>query len=200
MPQTVIFDLGGVLIDWDPRHLYRKLIADEAKMEHFLSVICTQEWNEQQDAGRPLSEAVAVLSAQWPEHAPLIAAFYDRWTEMVGGVIEETVAVLDALRQRGTPLYALTNWSAETYPYVEHRYEFLTWFKGIVVSGREKMKKPDPRIFHLLLDRYDLDAADSVFIDDNPANVAAARDVGLHALPFTSAEKLRTDLEGLGLL
>lgn len=200
MPQTVIFDLGGVLIDWDPRHLYRKLFDDEAEMEFFLATICTPDWNEQQDAGRPVSEAVAELAAQWPQQADLIKAFYDRWTEMVGGPIEETVAVLAALRERGTPLYALTNWSAETFPYVEHRYDFLTWFKGIVVSGRERMKKPDPRIYHLLLDRYGLAAPDTVFIDDNTANIAAAQGVGLQAIPFTSAAALRRDLEALGLL
>ena len=200
MPQTVIFDFGGVLIDWNPRHLYRKLFTDEAEMEYFLATICTPAWNEQQDAGRPISEAVAELMAQWPEQADLITAFYDRWTEMVGGVMEETVEILDALRRHGTPLYGLTNWSAETYPYVENRYEFLTWFEGIVVSGRERMKKPDPRIFRLLLDRYNLDAADSVFIDDSARNVAAARGVGLHGIDFTTAENLRRDLEALGLL
>ncbi len=200
MPQTVIFDLGGVLIDWNPRHLYRKLFDDEAEMEHFLSTICTSDWNEQQDAGRPVSEAVAELAAQWPQHTDLIQAFYDRWTEMVKGPIDETVAIVAALRQRGTPLYALTNWSAETYPYVEHRYEFMGWFKGIVVSGREMLKKPDPRIYHLILDRYGLAASDTVFIDDNANNIAAARDVGLHAIPFTSAAALRHDLEALGLL
>lgn len=200
MPQTVIFDLGGVLIDWNPRYLYRKLFDDEAEMEHFLATICTPDWNEQQDAGRPVSEAVAELAAQWPQQANLIEAFYDRWTEMVKGPIEETVDVLHALHKRDTPLYALTNWSAETYPYVEHRYAFMTWFKGIVVSGREKLKKPDPRIFHLILDRYNLTAAGTVFIDDSTANIAAAREVGLQAIPFTSAEALRRDLEALGLL
>ncbi len=200
MPQTVIFDLGGVLIDWNPRYLYRKLFEDEAKMEHFLRVICTPAWNEQQDAGRPIAEAVAELTAQWPEQRALIQAFYGRWTEMLGGVIEETVEVLAALRQRSTPLYALTNWSAETFPHVENEYDFLTWFKGIVVSGREKMKKPDHRIYHVLLDRYGLNAADTVFIDDNAVNIAAAREIGLHGLPFSTAQTLRGDLEGLGLL
>ena len=200
MPQTVIFDLGGVLIDWNPRHLSRTLFDDEAAMEHFLATICTPDWNEQQDGGRPVAEAVAILAAQWPQQAPLIEAFYDRWTEMVKGPMEETVAILATLRERGTPLYALTNWSAETYPYVEHRYDFMTWFKGIVVSGREGMKKPDPRIFHLLLDRYNLDATETVFIDDSAANIAAAQEVGLHALLFTSAAALHRDLEGLALL
>ena len=200
MPQPVIFDLGGVLIDWNPRHLYRKLFDDEAAMEHFLATICTSDWNEQQDAGRPVSEAVAELAAQWPQQADLIRAFYDRWTEMVKGPMEETVAILAALRKRDTPLYALTNWSAETYPYVEHRYDFMGWFKGIVVSGREKLKKPDPRIYHLILNRYGLDAPNTVFIDDNTANIAAAREVGLQAIPFTSAAALRRDLEAIGLL
>ena len=200
MPHTVIFDLGGVLIDWNPRYLYRKLLDDEAAVEHFLATICTPAWNEQQDAGRPITEAVAQLTAQWPRQADLIAAYYDRWIEMLGGPMMETVDVLAALHQRRVPLFALTNWSAETFPYVSDRYDFLGWFQGIVVSGREKMKKPDRRIYQVLLDRYGLAAHDTVFIDDSAANVAAAREVGLHALRFDTAPALRRDLEGLGLL
>lgn len=200
MPHAVIFDLGGVLIDWDPRYLYRKLLDDEAAVEHFLATICTPAWNEQQDAGRPWPEAIAELSAQWPEEAPLIAAYYDRWIEMIAGPLDDTVEVLAALRGRGVPLFALTNWSAETFPYVVNRYDFLDWFEGIVVSGEEKVKKPDRRIYHVLLDRYGLAAPDAVFIDDNPANVVAARDVGLHGLAFTTAPALRQDLETIGLL
>ena len=200
MPQTVVFDLGGVLIDWNPRYLYRKLLEDEAAVEHFLATICTPAWNEQQDAGRPFTEAVAHLTAQWPQEAALIAAYYDRWTEMLGGPIHETVDVLAALHQRRVPLFALTNWSAETFPHVLGRYDFLDWFRGIVVSGQEKMKKPDRRLYQLLLDRYGLAAHDTVFIDDSPANVAAAREIGLHGLRFTTAQALRRALEGLGLL
>jgi 2-haloacid dehalogenase len=200
MPTTVIFDFGGVLIDWNPRHLYRKLIDDEEEMEHFLATVCTPSWNEQQDGGRPLSEATALLADRFPQQIDLITAYYDRWTEMVKGPMEPSIAVLAELHERGVPLYGLTNWSAETYPYVEGRYDFMDWFDGIVVSGRERMKKPDEDIFRLLLDRYDLDASDTVFIDDNLANIATARRLGIHGSPFTTPEQLRRDLAGYGLL
>jgi 2-haloacid dehalogenase len=200
MPTTVIFDFGGVLIDWNPRHLYRKLIDDEEEMEHFLATVCTPSWNEQQDGGRPLSEATALLADRFPQQIDLITAYYDRWTEMVKGPMEPSIAVLAELHERGVPLYGLTNWSAETYPYVEGRYDFMDWFDGIVVSGRERMKKPDEDIFRLLLDRYDLDASDTVFIDDNLANIATARRLGIHGIPFTTPEQLRRDLAGYGLL
>jgi 2-haloacid dehalogenase len=200
MPTTVIFDFGGVLIDWNPRHLYRKLIDDEEEMEHFLATVCTPSWNEQQDGGRPLSEATALLADRFPQQIDLITAYYDRWTEMVKGPMEPSIAVLAELHERGVPLYGLTTWSAETYPYVEGRYDFMDWFDGIVVSGRERMKKPDEDIFRLLLDRYDLDASDTVFIDDNLANIATARRLGIHGIPFTTPEQLRRDLAGYGLL
>ena len=200
MPHTVIFDLGGVLIDWNPRYLYRKLLDDEAAVEHFLATVCTPAWNQQQDAGRPIAEAVAQLTAQWPQHAALIAAYYDRWIEMLGGPLQETVDVLAALRQRRVPLFALTNWSAETFPHALDRYDFLGWFQGIVVSGEEKIKKPDHRLYQVLLDRYSLAVPDTVFIDDSPANVAAAREMGLHGLHFSTAQTLRRDLEALDLL
>jgi 2-haloacid dehalogenase len=200
MPTTVIFDFGGVLIDWNPRPLYRKLSDDEEEMEHFLATVCTPSWNEQQDGGRPLSEATALLADRFPQQIDLITAYYDRWTEMVKGPMEPSIAVLAELHERGVPLYGLTNWSAETYPYVEGRYDFMDWFDGIVVSGRERMKKPDEDIFRLLLDRYDLDASDTVFIDDNLANIATARRLGIHGIPFTTPEQLRRDLAGYGLL
>lgn len=200
MPTAVIFDFGGVLIDWNPRHLYRKLFDDAEAMEHFLATVCTPAWNEQQDGGRPLAEATAVLTARFPEHTELIEAYYDRWTEMVGGPMEASIEVLAELRHREVPLYGLTNWSAETYPYVEGRYDFLDWFEGIVVSGREKLRKPDERIFRLLLERYGLDAPDTAFVDDNLDNIAAARRLGVHGVPFTTPGQLRLDLAALGLL
>ncbi|MFQ5973200.1 MAG: HAD family hydrolase, partial [Alphaproteobacteria bacterium] len=157
MRTTVIFDIGGVLIDWDPRHLYRKLFDDEDAMEHFLATVCTPEWNAQQDEGRTVAEGTALLTERFPEHAALILAYYDRFGEMMNGPLEETVSLLGELRGAGTPLYALSNWSRETFPLARERFEFLDWFRGIVISGEEGVKKPDPRIYQLLLHRYRID-------------------------------------------
>jgi 2-haloacid dehalogenase len=198
--RAAIFDLGGVLVDWNPRHLYRKLIADEAAMEAFLAEVCTQEWNEQQDAGRPFAEAVARLCAEHPDHAALIAAYDARWDEMIAGAIDGSVAVLAELRARRMPLYALTNWSAEKFPVARERFDFLTWFDDILVSGEVGLKKPDPRIFRMLLDRHGLAAEHCVYIDDVERNVTAAAAIGLAALQFRTPERLRDDLAALGLL
>lgn len=197
---TVIFDLGNVLIDWDPRHLYRKLFdGDEQAMERFLSEVCDAHWNERQDAGRTWQEAIAEAIARHPQHEPLIRAFHLRWEEMLGGPKHDSIAVLKDLREAGVRLLALTNWSAETFPIALERYEFLSWFEGIVVSGQEKLIKPDPAIFNLLISRYDVDRSRAVFIDDSPRNVEGARRAGLHALHFRDAGKLRDDLRALNL-
>ena len=200
MPRSVVFDLGGVLIDWDPRYLYRKLLSDEPEIDRFLKTVCTPEWNALQDGGRPIAEATRRLVAERLEHASLIQAYYTRWAEMVAGPIDETVDVLRELKRRGIPLYALTNWSAETFPLVEHQYPFMGWFKGILVSGREHLKKPDPRIFRLLLRRYGLTAGKTLFIDDNADNITSARALGILARRFTSPGTLRSDLTHLGVL
>ncbi|MBB5876709.1 HAD family phosphatase [Xanthomonas sp. 3498] len=197
---TVVFDLGGVLIDWNPRHLYRRLFDEEAAMETFLREVCSPQWNERQDAGRPWQEAVAELSALHPAHAPLIAAYHARWPEMLGGALDATVAVLDELRGQGVRLYALTNWSHETFPIARERYPFLQWFEGVLVSGEERLVKPDPAIFALLCERYAIDPARAVFIDDAPRNVHAAAATGMQALQFCDAAMLREDLVALGLL
>jgi len=197
---AVVFDLGGVLIDWDPRYLYRSLFGgDEAAMERFLATVCTPEWNRGQDAGRPWSEAIASLVAEHPEHADLIRAFWDRWPETLGDAIDPTVDVLAELRAAGIPLYALSNWSAETFPIARPRYPFLDWFDGIVISGEVGAAKPDPRIYQALVERHGLDPASLAFVDDVPANVAAAESLGMRGLTFTSAAALRQDLEALGL-
>ncbi len=198
-PSTVVFDLGGVLIDWNPRYLYRKLLPSEAEVEWFLSEICTPEWNEAQDAGRPWSEAVAELSARFPARASLIAAYDERWPEMLGGEIAGSVEILRSLRDGGTRLYALTNWSAEKFELTYPRFEWLSWFEGIVVSGREGLLKPDPRIFRLLIDRYGLDPAHTVYIDDVERNVAVAAELGMIAVHFVDSHQLSADLTRLGL-
>jgi len=199
-PTTVIFDLGGVLIDWDPRHLYRGLFADETSMEAFLAEITTPAWNTQQDAGRPWADAIAVLVERHPEQRELIEAFHRRWPEMLAGPIDGTVAILQQLRDAGVPLYALSNWSAETFPIARGRFPFLDWFAGIVISGEVGSVKPDAEIFEHLADLYALDPRMTVFIDDSPGNVEAAGRLGFIALRFVDAPALRRDLVRLGLL
>ena len=199
-PGTVVFDLGGVLIDWDPRHLYRGLFADEASMETFLAEVTTPEWNAAQDAGRPWAEAVAVLVERHPERRELIEAFHQRWPETLGGAIDGTVSILDQLRTAGLRLLALSNWSAETFPVARERFPFLAWFEGIVISGEVGAIKPDPRIFEHLIARYGLEPGETVFIDDNAGNVDAAARLGFIALRFTGPDPLREDMERLGLL
>jgi 2-haloacid dehalogenase len=197
---AVVFDLGGVLIDWDPRYLYRSLFdGDEAAMDRFLATVCTPEWNRGQDAGRPWSEAIATLVAEHPEHADLIHAFWDRWPETLGDAIAPTVDVLADLHAARVPLYALSNWSAETFPIARPRYPFLDWFDGIVISGDVGAAKPDRRIYDALIERHDLDPASLAFVDDVPANVAAAEQLGMLGLTFTSATALRRNLAALGL-
>ena len=197
----VLFDLGGVLIDWDPRHLYRKLfVGDEAAMEHFLATVCTHEWNRCQDAGRSFAEGARLLKAEHPEKAELIDAYGARFDEMLAGAIAGSVEILAELRDRGTPLYSLTNWSAETFPAALERFGFLRWFRGILVSGEAGVIKPDPRIFTLLIERFAVDPKRTVYIDDVETNIAAARHFGIHAIHFTTVERLREELVVLRLL
>ena len=198
--KNVIFDLGGVLIDWNPRYLYRKLFPDEASVSFFIENVCTQEWNAKQDAGRPLSVAVEEKVAEWPAYRELIEAYYVRWDEMISGPNWDTVRLLELLYGRDIPLYALTNWSAETLPPVRSKHTFFNCFRDIVVSGEEKMLKPDAAFFDLCLKRNNLCATETLFIDDHMHNVEAARAVGLYAVLFTTAKQLRIDLENFGLL
>lgn len=198
---TVIFDLGGVLINWDPRNLFKKIFEDQVEMERFLAEVCTPDWNELQDAGRPLAEATELLVAQFPKYTEEITAFYGRWTEMLGGAIEGTVDILNKLKAADTHrIYALTNWSAETFPVALERFDFLQLFEGILVSGDEKMKKPDPRIYQLILDRYQINAPNAVFIDDNLRNIKASINCGLHGIHFTSPEQLSKELKHYGVI
>jgi 2-haloacid dehalogenase len=198
---VVVFDVGGVLLEWDPRHLYRKLFdGDDDAMEEFLGNVCSVEWNERQDAGRTFADAAAELLPAHADKAHLIDAFGRRFDEMIPGAIEETVDILRELKRAGVPLYAVTNWSAETFPSAQQRFDFLAEFDGIVVSGEEGVIKPDPRIFRILLERYDIPADAAVFIDDNPANAEAATNLGIHGIHFRSAAELRGELVALGLL
>jgi 2-haloacid dehalogenase len=196
---VAVFDLGGVLIDWNPRYLYRKLFDDDVAMERFLAEVCSPEWNERQDAGRLWCEAVAELAARHPDQASMISAYHQRWPEMVGGAIPETVELLEELKGQGLRLYALTNWSHETFHVARSRFAFLDLFEGIVVSGEERLIKPDPAIFHRLLTRYSIVPQRAVYIDDSARNVSAAAGVGFHALRFVDGRQLRQDLIALGL-
>lgn len=193
---TIIFDLGGVLIDWNPEYVFRSVIPDAEKRRFFFENICTHDWNVEQDAGRTLEEGTELLVAEHPEWETEIRAFYGRWEEMLGGPIEETVELLREMRDRGTHrLLALTNWSHETFPVALERYEFLQWFEGIVVSGAEKTRKPFADIYQILLDRYQVDAPMSVFIDDSLKNVEGAMALGIQGIHFQNPDQLRAILQ-----
>ena len=198
-PDAVVFDLGGVLIRWDPRHLYRQLMPED-EIDAFLDEVGFHAWNHEQDAGAAWGPAVEEHAALFPHRRELLAAYPARFPDSLDGPVEGTVAILAELHAAGTRLVALTNWSAELFPHAEAAFEFLALFEGIVVSGREGVAKPDPAVFDLLLSRYDLDPARTVFVDDSPANVAAAAAAGLQALAFTGPDQLRRDLSRLGLL
>jgi 2-haloacid dehalogenase len=196
--QTVIFDLGGVLIDWNPRYLYEKMFDSEEDIDYFLSNIATSDWNEEQDAGRSLAEATELLLRQYPDpkwEEP-IKAFYGRWPEMLGGAIEGTVNILKkCIDNPNLRVYALTNWSAETWPIALKEFEFLHWFEGVLVSGAEGMRKPAPEFYQLMMDRFEIDKGTAVFIDDNKRNVDASNAFGLKAVLFRDPEQLEEELK-----
>ena len=199
--EFVVFDLGGVLVDWNPRYLYRQLIADEKEIEHFIANVCNGEWNEKQDAGRSFAEGIAELVTRHPKHEPLIRAFFERWKEMIRGPIHGTVEILRHIHgQRRHRLFALSNWSSETFPWARQNFDFLGLFEAILVSGEEKMIKPDPRFFHLLSHRHQVVPERSVFIDDVEKNVNAARALGFETIRFTDPNSLRASLKELGVL
>jgi 2-haloacid dehalogenase len=195
----VIFDLGGVLVDWDPMHLYRKVFADEAQAAGFLADICTPDWNEKQDAGRGLDEATAERVALFPEWETEIRAFYGRWIEMIGGLVPGTGDVMRELKAEGLRLFALSNWNSETFARIRGAHAEFDLFEDIVLSGDHRCIKPDERFYRIALERFGLPAQSLVFVDDNPRNVQGAEAVGLRALLFTDAGNLRRDLRALGV-
>ena len=194
-----VFDVGNVLIRWDPHCLYRKLIHDEAERNDFLTRICSGAWNLEMDRGKPFAQGVAELSNLFPEKAHLIRAFHERWVETLDGAVEGSVAILEELRAGGIPCYAITNFNHETFDIAARHFPFLDGFHGVVVSGRERVVKPDRRIYQLLCSRYGLAPADCLFIDDSAANVEGARAAGMRAHHFSEPEKLRVELKASGL-
>lgn len=199
--KVVIFDLGNVLIRWDPRNLYRSYFGtNQSEMEWFLTHVCNASWNEMHDAGRLFADGIRELSQTFPHYSAHIEAYFARWPEMLGGPIEANVRILRTLKSQGLPVYALTNWSHETFPFARERYDFLSLFDGIVMSGEERLIKPDPRFYQLLLGRYQLNAGECVFIDDSLANIQAAKSLGIATIHYHAACDVQAALESLGIL
>jgi len=195
---TIVFDLGGVLIDWSPDYLYKHVFSREEEMTWFFQHVCTPEWNEEQDGGRSLEEATEELVKKFPEHETNIRMYYDRWEDMLGGPIPETVNMLKHLKKNtGYRLYALTNWSAETFPVALDRYEFLHWFHGRLVSGEEKIRKPFREIYELLIARFNINPEKAIYIDDNLRNLIPAKALGFHTIHFQTPAQFKKELEGL---
>lgn len=198
--KNIIFDFGGVLMDWNPRYFYKDYFNDDEKMEYFLRNIATDEWNAEQDRGRSLAEGTEILIAKFPEWETEIRAYYDNWTTMLRSDIPENVAVLRKLEHSEYDLFGLTNWSAETFPYALENYDFFKIFDGkIVVSGTEKLIKPDPKIWEVLLERYNIKANESVFIDDNAKNIETAKNLGFVTIHITEETNLAEELRNLGV-
>jgi 2-haloacid dehalogenase len=198
--EAVVFDIGGVLLDWSPRHLYRKVFEDEQTMELFLGQICTTQWHDAHDRGESTSESCARLADVHPGYAEEIWAWATRSEEMVAGQFDETVAILTDLTEAGVPCYALSNMEAETFPLRFERYPFFQLFAGVVISGLEGIAKPDSEIFELLLERYGLTATTTLFIDDNVGNLGPAAALGMATVRFESSEGLGASLRAVGLL
>ena len=194
---TIIFDLGGVLIDWNPEYVYLDVFnGDREKMQWFFDHICTIDWNENQDAGYPMAKATEERVALFPEYETEIRMFYGRWVEMLGEAITETVTIFRRLKDSGSfKIVALTNWSAETFPIALERFKFLQWFEGIIVSGEEKTRKPFKEIYDLTLERYHINAENAIFIDDNLRNVKAANALGINGIQFKNGEQLVNELK-----
>ena len=198
---TVIFDLGGVLIDWNPRYVYRTIFKTEEEINWFFENITTHDWNENQDAGYPIAKATEELVGKHPDWEKEIRAYYGRWEEMLGGPVQETVDIFKLLKQNPAyKIYALTNWSAETFPVALDRFDFLHWFDGRLVSGEEKTRKPFPDFYQKLLDRYSIDPSRAIFIDDSLRNVKGAEFLGIQGIHFTNPADLKIKLTDLGMI
>lgn len=197
---TLIFDFGGVLIEWDPRNLYRRYFDDEEAMEQFLEEIDFMEWNAHQDKGRSFTEGVTELSAKFPQHAQLIHAYHDHWEESIGEPITATIEIVRRLKAAGWPVYGLSNWSSETFPITRRKHNFFDILDGYLLSGEVNLVKPDPAIFQSLLDKIGRRAQECLFIDDSLANIEAARRLGFVCIHYRSPEQLEGNLKQLGIL
>ena len=195
MKKTIVFDLGGVLMDWDPRYLYSQIFSDPDEMEFFLREVCSPDWNAQTDVDKSFLDAIDELVPKYPQYEKQIRAYYPRWEEMIRGEISGTVEILRDLKEAGYPLAALSNWSSETFPRVKDQYEFLSWFTPLVVSGYIGYKKPDPEPFQILLHELGQESGDCLFIDDMEDNIQEAKRQGFEVIHFTSPEELREELE-----
>jgi 2-haloacid dehalogenase len=191
--KNIVFDIGGVLVDSNPRYLYKDYFKDDRDMEYFLKNICSHEWNLEQDKGRSLSEGTLILQNKFPEFHSLIQIFYDKYEKMLKSDIPETVSILKKLKAK-YKIYGLTNWSAETFKIAWEKFPFFKEFDGIVVSGQEKILKPDKRIYYRLLDRYNLKVENIIYIDDNIDNIRAAEEIGMVSILFENARKLDNEL------
>lgn len=199
--KNIIFDLGGVLIDWNPDYVFKEVFKDDEKLAWFYREICTMDWNENQDAGYPLAKATEERIALFPQHEDLIRMYYGRWEEMLGDVIHGTVELLkQCVDDPALKVVALTNWSAETFPVALEKFDFLQWFEGIVVSGEEMTRKPFPDIYQTTLNRFDLKPEESLFIDDNKRNIEAAKALGIKCIHFISPLQLEKELKKIKLL
>ena len=198
--KNIIFDFGGVVMDWNPRYFFKDYFNDDEKMEFFLKNIATDEWNAEQDRGRTLAEGTEIQVAKFPQWEKELRAYYDNWTTMLRSDIPKNVEVLRKLEHSNYELFGLTNWSAETFPYALENYDFFKIFGGkIVVSGTEKVIKPDPKIWEVLLERYHIKADESVFIDDNAKNIEVAKALGFFTIHITPETDLEKELKDLGL-
>ncbi|WP_352421295.1 HAD family phosphatase [Proteiniphilum sp.] len=197
--KNIVFDFGGVLIDWNPIYLYRDIFDTEEEMNHFLANVCRYDWNILQDAGRSLAEGTRILQAQHPEYREEIAMYYGSWDKMLGGTIEENIKLIKPLKEK-YKVYGLTNWSAETIPIAMERYDFFKDLNGMVVSGAEKVIKPDPRLYHILLGRYEIQAGESLFIDDNYANIETAQQLGFQTIHLVDDANLEEILKAKAIL
>lgn len=199
--KAIVFDYGNVLVEWNPRYVYERFFPNDPEaMERFFREVDFMEWNAQQDKGRSFAEGVAELSKEFPQHAHLIRAYHDHWKDSIGEAHWGTVEIMKRLKQAGYPLYGLSNWSAETFPHIREQYDFFDLFDDMVISGEVGHVKPQPEIFHILLEKIGRPAQECLFIDDSPANIQQAQNIGFATIRFESSEQLAKALQDMKIL